>query len=277
MKLIEKQQIILFLIVIVMLLGLAYELMYIEGILRGAVLSPEKECQEFCNELGVVMYFSDGQCFCKEPVVFDEILYCIYNATVSKESPFRINTTEVRNLAVASVVQYSQPNAPATKVFAIYNSVAGRLKYVSDPRKDDYIADPKETWDVQGGDCDDASILLASMYEAIGLDAKIAEVWNETYGHVFVLVKIEEDPDIFMKSYEILMNKDTVFFGPKHINFVLFAENEDQCRLAESEFNEGRVFDDLYITVDSNALGYAGYDNPLKDFRDRAIFEVGES
>ena len=78
MRTIEKQQMALFAIVIIMFLGLAYELMYIESILRTAVLSPEKECQEFCNSLGVVMYFNDGQCFCKEPVTFSRsIAYCL--------------------------------------------------------------------------------------------------------------------------------------------------------------------------------------------------------
>ena len=275
MKRFQKQEMALLIVIIVMLVGLAYELMYIENILRTAVLTPEKECRDFCNSMQSINFYKDGQCYCKEPISLEAELYCLENETIHDNSIYGdiFNTTQVRNLAVTSVVMYDYPNNYETRVFGIYQKVSERLKYVSDPRKDDYIAQPKETWDVGGGDCDDSAILLASMYESIGLDSKIVQIWNETYGHVFVLLRVESDPGIFMKGYEIMMNFNTLFYGPKTMNFVVL---DDDCSNIQQRFDSGEKLD-IYVTIDSNALGYAGHNNPLKRVDNHFIFEVGES
>ena len=101
-------------------------------------------------------------------------------------------------------------------------------------------------------------------------------MWNETYGHVFVLVKVEQDPGIFLKANELLMNKHSLLFGPKVMNFVVFVGNEEECSGIDHKFDIAAPMD-LYVTIDSNALGYVGHSNPLARFGNRLIYEVGES
>lgn len=54
----------------------------------------------------------------------------------------------------------------------------------------DYVQTPLETLYAGGGDCQDLSVLLASMQEAIGVPARFVKV----PGHVYVDVYIEEAP-----------------------------------------------------------------------------------
>ena len=68
---------------------------------------------------------------------------------------------------------------------ALYYFVRDRVKYVSDPDKQ-YVQLPSETLMSKGGDCEDKAILLATLLEAIGLDADV----GLTHDHAFVRVQL---------------------------------------------------------------------------------------
>jgi hypothetical protein len=85
----------------------------------------------------------------------------------------------VRNGAAAAV---SQPplgvdaNDVGWKIWSINRWVATTVSYVSDPVTGDYYASAADTLVARAGDCDDLSILLASAFESVGLDAVIGYV-----------------------------------------------------------------------------------------------------
>lgn len=274
----DVQKIILVLIIIVLLAGLAFELKYIEEMLLGASFSKEEQCERLCSEKGEVAYVVKNSCYCKEPISFRKQWRCFWNSTFKDNSIFseKFNYTSVRNIAVKSVVKYTAPNAPATKVFGIYNEVSNRIYYVSDPRKDEYIADPLETWDALGGDCDDFSILMASLYEAVGMDASIVEVYNPQQGHVFVLLHIEQDLDSFLKLYKIILEKYTPYFSEKPINLVLFGESHKECEMLEKNLETEKNLDSFYLVVESTTGDYPGSQDAFEGYTNIKFVDVGE-
>ena len=100
----------------------------------------------------------------------------------------------VRNAAVGAV---SQPppgidaNEAGWKIWSVNRWVSTSVSYVSDPRSGDYYARAVDTLKTGAGDCDDISILLASAFESVGLDAAIGYVDTGGDGdadHMCVLV-----------------------------------------------------------------------------------------
>lgn len=274
----DVQKIILVLIIVVLLAGLAWELKYIEDMLVGANLSKEEQCERLCSGKGEVAYVVENSCYCKEPITFKKQWRCFWNVTMEEDEMLasKFNFTSVRNIAVKSVVKYTAPNAPATKVFGIYNEVSNRIYYVSDPRKDEYVAKPMETWDAMGGDCDDFSILLASLYEAVGLDASIVEVYNPEYGHVFVILHIEQNIDSFLKLYKTILEKYTPYFSEKPFNFIVFRENQRECQSIEKSLEAGESIDSFYIVVESTRRDYPGSHDSFKVYENVKFVNVGE-
>ncbi len=274
----DWQKIILVLIVIVLLAGLALELRYIEEMLTSANLSVEEQCDRLCSEMGEVAYVTENSCYCKEPVSFSKKWRCFWNVTMVEDKIFasKFNTSAVRNIAVKAVVQYPAPNAPATKIFGIYNEISNRIYYVSDPRKDEYIAAPLETWELRGGDCDDFAVLLASLYEAVGLDASIVEVYRPDRGHVFVVVHIEQDLESFLKLYKTILEKYTPYFSEKQLNFILLGANHNECQSLEKALETGKNVNSFYLIVDSTTGDYPGSSDPFEEFSNVKFIKIGE-
>jgi hypothetical protein len=106
-------------------------------------------------------------------------------------------------------------NDPVFKIMAIGHWVGANVKYVSDPRGLEYVASPLETLRVGAGDCDDFAVLIASLYESIGLDAVIGLVDTNGDGvvdHAAALVYVDLDPDVLLKAmqrYDLVFNTRT--------------------------------------------------------------------
>lgn len=274
----DAQKVVLVLIIAVLLVGLAFELKYIEDMFSMSGLSAEDQCRVMCSERGKIPYFVKQSCYCKEPIKFEKNWRCFWNVTFHEGSIFseKFNSSSVRNQAVRSVVKYPAPNSPATKVFGIFNEVSNRIYYVSDPVKDEYIAGPLETWDAMGGDCDDFSILLASMYESVGLDAKIVDVYNIDGGHVFLIVEIAHDLESFAEQYKSVLERYTPYFGFKEFNFIVTRDNQRGCEQAETGLEAGENVDSFYVIVETTAGDYPGSVDAFEGYENVKFIEVGE-
>lgn len=274
----DTQKIILVLIVAVLLGGLAFELKYIEDMLAGAALGVEEQCNKMCSDKGEVAYVNENTCYCKEPITFRKQWRCFWNITMKEDSLFsaKFNTSEVRDISVKSVVKYSVPNAPATKIFGVYNEVSNRVYYVSDPRKDEYVASPMETWNALGGDCDDYSVLLSSMYESIGMDSSIVEVFRPDRGHVFIIVHIEQDVDSFLKFYKNILERYTPYFSEKPFYFVVFGQNQKECETLEKSLETGKNMDSFYVVVESTTGDYPGSRDAFAGYDSTKFIKLGE-
>lgn len=97
---------------------------------------------------------------------------------------------------------------PIYKVMAIGYWVGLNIRYVSDPRGLEYIAPPVETIRVKAGDCDDFAVLLAALYESVGLDAVIGFIDTDNDGgsdHLTAIVYLDldsKDALDLMEEYE---------------------------------------------------------------------------
>jgi len=274
---IDKQKAFLLIVIIALLIGFAVELKYIEFMLSTMLYNQDEQCEVLCMEKNQIGYISRNVCYCKEPIELERRWRCFSNVRFHDSGVYqgKFNTSSVRNIAVSSVVKYENPNTYATKVFAIYNEVSKRIYYVSDPRKDEYIADPKETWDVRGGDCDDFSILLASLYESIDLDASIVEVYNKTYGHVFVILRIEQDMNTFLRQYKDLLERYTPYYGSKPINILLLEDTPERCELLDENLEKGYNLPGFYLVVESTTEDYAGSRDPIEGSDSVRFMNIG--
>jgi hypothetical protein len=73
---------------------------------------------------------------------------------------------------------------------AIYEWVRDNISYVADPLDSEYIQLPEETLNNGGGDCDDQSVLLASMLMCIGFKCVLVFIKK----HVYVAVQLPDAP-----------------------------------------------------------------------------------
>ena len=71
---------------------------------------------------------------------------------------------------------------------AVYYFVRDNFDYVSDPNKFEYVKSARESLVSGGGDCDDASVLLANLEEAIGVRSRFVFI----PGHVYVQIWMPE-------------------------------------------------------------------------------------
>jgi len=71
---------------------------------------------------------------------------------------------------------------------ALFYFVRDEFDYVSDPVRFEYVKSPAESLVSQGGDCDDASVLLASMLQAIGIKTRFVFI----PGHVYIQAYIPD-------------------------------------------------------------------------------------
>jgi len=71
---------------------------------------------------------------------------------------------------------------------ALFYFVRDSFQYVSDPYAYEYVKTAPESLLSQGGDCDDASILLANLEEAVGIPSRFVFI----PGHVYIQIYLPE-------------------------------------------------------------------------------------
>jgi len=88
--------------------------------------------------------------------------------------------SSVRAFAVKYSLMYFDEYYPKyrqiCRQFSLLKYIKINFKYVSDPSNFDYFASPQESIELMAGDCDDYSILIASVLKAIGANVRI--IWS---------------------------------------------------------------------------------------------------
>jgi len=86
----------------------------------------------------------------------------------------------VRAFAVKHSLMYFDEYYPKyrqiCRQFSLLKYIKMNFKYVSDPSDFDYFASPQESINLMAGDCDDYSILMASVLKSIGANVRI--IWS---------------------------------------------------------------------------------------------------
>ena len=84
------------------------------------------------------------------------------------------------------------------KARILFNTFAGKLVYVSDPKQSaDFVQYPSETLRLRGGDCDDMTVLFSSLLNSIGISTAFVDVippGRPEDGHVYLLFDTGLDP-----------------------------------------------------------------------------------
>lgn len=133
------------------------------------------------------------------------------------EMPGQSSSTEeasIRAHSRAEVVEAIDAHDPITRNYAarvasdtdgpysveqvarIWSHVRGKWRYVNDPRGSEYFASAAETIENEFiGDCDDFAIVLASMVEAIGGQARIVMMGSLEGGHAYPEVCLPNDAE----------------------------------------------------------------------------------
>ena len=82
------------------------------------------------------------------------------------------------------------------EVRALFEYVRDRIRYARDVNRVETLQTPPVTMEVEAGDCDDKSTLLASLLESVGHPSRFVAVGYKApgaYSHVYVESKIGEN------------------------------------------------------------------------------------
>jgi transglutaminase-like putative cysteine protease len=90
------------------------------------------------------------------------------------------------------IVKNVRPKDWAGEVSAVFRWVRDNIRYVKDPHNLETLHTPQKILEYGQGDCDDQSILLATLLETIGHPARFVAVGFApgTFSHVYVETKI---------------------------------------------------------------------------------------
>jgi hypothetical protein len=94
---------------------------------------------------------------------------------------------------VLLIIGVSESDPPVVKIGKILNFTRKYVHY--EYEVNDVFRAPVETLGLRSGDCDDYTILVASLFEAVGIDSAVGSFKNATGArHYMVLVHLEELP-----------------------------------------------------------------------------------
>lgn len=100
---------------------------------------------------------------------------------------------DVRAYALRAISKSHAGEYNIQQICDIHNKLYRDWEYVSDPGGNDYIAPASESVKLLRGDCDDYAVLMASLVEAIGGNARIVLAMNEEEeGHAYAEVCLSD-------------------------------------------------------------------------------------
>lgn len=88
---------------------------------------------------------------------------------------------DVKRIADKIAVQSCPSGATKCQAKAVYLWVRDNFDYVKDPSQIEYIKTAKQSMINGGGDCDDASVLLATLLNSIGIKTKFKFIPRHVY------------------------------------------------------------------------------------------------
>ena len=100
---------------------------------------------------------------------------------------------QIRSLAQSLVADVPHHKNWTGQIKALHGWVRDNVQYVRDVRGVETLATPLKTLETMQGDCDDQSVLLASLLESIGHPTRFIAMKQSTFGpfvHVFTETKI---------------------------------------------------------------------------------------
>lgn len=147
----------------------------------------------------------------------------------------------VRDFAVRNSLLYFDDYYPKyrqiCRQFSLFKYIRENFKYVADPSDFDYFAPPQESIKLMAGDCDDYSIMMASVLKSIGAQVRIIWAPNHVYPELHCGNK---------SGFEKYVNAIYIFFeqeiGNKQIYYRIDKNNDYWINLDYTDFYPGSVY-----------------------------------
>lgn len=139
------------------------------------------------------------------------------------------------------------------KAWLIFDTFIKKLTYTSDPRATaEYVQYPKQTLDLNGGDCDDLSVCYSSLLESIGIETAL----------------VDYKPDGKLRHVNLMFNTN---LSPQQAYFL--TENDTKYFIRK---NESGV-DEVWIPVETTSLSNfeTAWDIASNKFQSEAINNLG--
>ena len=103
---------------------------------------------------------------------------------------------------IIDIIDISEYSSNAEKIDKILNFINSNINYQSDLNNEFLF--PTETITFRSGDCDDFSILAATLFEEVGIESAIGSFESENIGHYMVLVNLPDLGDYGYWHYDDL-------------------------------------------------------------------------
>jgi len=113
-------------------------------------------------------------------------------------------TPSVRETAI-SIVASTPPKAHLAEIDAVFEYVRDSIRYVMDVFDTETLHSPDQVLRIGAGDCDDKSILLASLLESIGYATEFAVVGytnRNNFEHVYTIAILPDGTEISLDPTE---------------------------------------------------------------------------
>lgn len=110
-----------------------------------------------------------------------------YNISNYEQYRYLYNPEDIK-ISADQIASYSCDNNKICQTKAIFYFVKDNFHYISDPNYQEYVKSAEESLITKGGDCDDASVLLANLLGAIGVKPRLVFI----PGHVYVQIYLPE-------------------------------------------------------------------------------------
>lgn len=124
------------------------------------------------------------------------------------------------------VKELPQGDRPA-EIRTIQSFVRDYIRYTNDPRGVEWIRDPRATLEMGVGDCDDKSLLCATLLEAIGCPTRFAAIMlkgSDRFSHVCAQARL--GPRVGGRWFYLETIKPVeAGWRPRDIKGVLYAHN----------------------------------------------------
>ena len=160
----------------------------------------------------------------------------------------------------------------AWKIWGIYYWVVRHIRYVDDPPGNHFKL-ASEVLNTGSGDCDDYAVLLASLYEASGLDAALALVNTNTDAeadHLTCLVYWPGDVQLFIDEEERILDRYQMTSPVVTVKIKHILNNTSELMLGKYREGVLLVADPVMSQV-NNLMGYV----TNKTYEILKIFDVG--
>lgn len=163
--------------------------------------------------------------------------------SLQKRIQQKVNYTDstVRFFAVEKSLIYFKEYYPKyrqiCRQLSLIKYVKDNYNYVSDPSGFDYFATPTESIALMAGDCDDYSILMASVIKAIGGDVRIIWAPKHVYPELFCGDKASFDR--YLSAIYIFFEKE---IGHKQIYYRLDKNQNYWLNIDYTDYYPGSVY-----------------------------------